>query len=476
MQDGPGSVEQPVAVSEAAVNFTPLTKEQLARLRCQWRPGLGGRFWAVSRGVEALDASQSPELPSEEAAANYKVFSDASYSERKALGKTREVWEEEMKDWITKSKNPFFLKLMGIGLTQGEELTEVQVNQAFETVKSFFTQDFGQARIDVFLARVREKYLTLADLQKDFSSFAVFCHVFGEHTGTAVAHLVGAELGITDPAVKEDIEGKINSLDEDEKLLLGVIDQLRKEYEKLQKEGKITAIPPGEEMEVGGDEERTTDLKELQKDSDTAGGYSDVGTDKEHHPNQEDHYGFAADEKKTAAVVADGVTVGGGGGASAENAVIQIAGQLMREEDMRQAIDKARETNPEGDAAVAVAALGRTGALHYANVGDARVYVYKNEDLTQLSVDDEGVSEEGRPGITQSIKNYSDIHFGTDYVPEGGLVLLVVDGVYKRLGDAGMKQIIEQNKDKSPAEISKMLVEAAKTAGCENVTVVTLKR
>jgi len=482
MLEGVEGVEQQVVVSpetaaEAGVNFTPLTAEQLGRLRGNWSAGLGGRFLAVSRGVEALDPEQSVNLPSDEASPNYKVLSDASYAERRIQNKTRETWEAEMKAWIADNKNPFFLKLMGIDLKQGEKLTGDQVNQALDQIKSFFSQDFGQAKIDVFLNKVKEKYQTLDVLKQDFSSFAAFCHVFGEHTGTAVAHLVGAELGITDEGVKQQMGEKINNLDGDEKALLEAIDQLRKEYEGLEQDDKITAIPPGEEeVKAGGNEDIITDLKELQKDTNTVGGYSDVGTDKEHHPNQEDRYGFSADKRKTAAVVADGVTVGGNGDKAAENAVVQIMDKLMKEKSMQEAINTARQTTIEGDAAITTVALGETGALHYANVGDSRIYVYKNNELIQLSVDDEGVDEQGHPGITQSIRNYSDIHFGTDYVPEGGFVLLVVDGVYKRLGDAKMKEIIEENKGKSPAEISKALVEVAKEVGCENATVVTLKR
>lgn len=248
MQEGvEGVVDQSIGPKpETRLEFTPLTKEQLGKLGACWSAGLGGRFLALSRGKErVLDPSQLAKLPSEEVV-NYKVFSDASYAERKALDKTPETWEAEMKAWITDNKNPFFLKLIGIGLEQGQELTEKQVDQALKTVKSFFTEDLGQAKIDVFLGEVRKKYATLADLQKDFSSFAAFCHVFGEHAGTAVAHLVGAELGITDESVKQQMGEKINNLDDDEKALLGAIDQLRKEYERLKEKGEITAIPPGE--------------------------------------------------------------------------------------------------------------------------------------------------------------------------------------------------------------------------------------
>lgn len=207
-----------------AVSFSRLSPEQLQELGGSWSPALGGRFFALARGTERPDPLQPPD---------YQIFSDISYAERRTSGRPPELWEAQMKAWILNSRNPFLLKLMDI---EGKTLTETQINQVFEEIKSFFTPDFCQVRIDVLLDRVKREYSSLADLQKDFSSFSAFCYIFGEHAGTAIAHLIGAELGIKEEEVKKHINEEINNLDENEKALLRAIDQLREESKRL-KEG-----------------------------------------------------------------------------------------------------------------------------------------------------------------------------------------------------------------------------------------------
>ena len=485
MQEGAEGVEVPqVTVSKAAEVVGNQGEVSLVKeIPFKRQPDLQAQLLAVSGG-KFPDKPLSPDEIKQKLGVkieqrwDWNTFNRISLQERKETGvKSVDEWKAKFLTWFNSEAHPKeysenlkeVLKILGV----------VKVND--QTLQGLLDNYAGaESKMDAFIVKILE----LPELEKKMQAIQ---DLAGTLFGKEVAAQICSQIVDLERQIKEagGIEEKIDSLtqvltelaqkpSDETKEFIGKEKELYEKSKEKKPEQETTDEGKGKVGEEGSKKPLT--LVELQKDTDTVGGYSDVGTDKEHHPNQEDRYGFNSDERKTVAVVADGVTVGGGGGASAENAVIQIASQLMGEKDMRQAIDKAREMNSEGDAAVVVAALGRTGALHYANVGDARVYVYKNEDLTQLSVDDEGVSEEGRPGITQSIKSYSDIHFGTDYVPEGGFVLLVVDGVYKRLGDAGIKQIIEQNKDKSPAEISKALVEAAKAVGCENVTVVTLKR
>lgn len=408
---------------------------------------------------------------------DWKSFQQMSVNERQqAQAENKAIspqqWKEKFKGWVAKlNQNSKFEKikprlnsiLSAVGLNDPSNITDEALDRLLQKyaydkngIKSFVLDIANNLPPDDFEAKL--------PLIKNLAS-----RFFGkEVSGLVVAQIVDLESQIkltgTESAKLDDLASKLSEAaknpSESTKGLLAKIKELFN-------------IKTEDQQELGK-------LKEHQENSDRVGGYSDPGTDLKNHPNQEDRYGIHTDDKKVIGVVADGVTFGGGGDVSAENAVNKIIDSLSTDEEFNRynfedAIKKAKETNQQGDTTVAIGIIGNDGVLRHANVGDTNVYVFSENNLTQVSMADQ-LSGENDNVITQSLNNYSDIHYGEHVVPKGGIVLILSDGVYKALNNLEIHQIITGNKDKSPEEISKALVNAAKQKGTENATAVVLKR
>lgn len=310
------------------------------------------------------------------------------------------------------------------------------------------------------------------------------------------ASLFGAETAGTMIAQMTDLEARIKAAGGDKVKLNTIARQLSESSKQMSEGASKTIDTANTHLETTGDEKiklelpvdeadpesslkklagsEQANLQELQKDTASVGGFSDLGTDMKNHPNQEDRYGFKSDDRKTVAVVADGVTTGGNGDKAAEEAVLKIVDRMMAEQDIAKAFDQAKVSiSSPGETTVVAAALGKDGVMYYANAGDSRLCVIEDGQIKQLSHDD-SAGEHGE--INSTFKTYKDVHVGLYNLKPGGVALLLTDGVYKMLNNDEIVQIVAKNKDKLPAEISQALVNAAKAKGTENATAVTLKR
>ncbi len=125
------------------------------------------------------------------------------------------------------------------------------------------------------------------------------------------------------------------------------------------------------------------------------------------------------------------------------------------------------------------------------NVGDSRAYIYKNNQLAQITEDhsyvnslvkmgviteEEGVNHEGGHMITRAIGADVDVEpdlFIVD-IEEEDVIILCTDGLYDEVSEDVMVKLIEEND--SMSNLAEELVEEANRAGGnDNITVVCVK-
>jgi protein phosphatase len=132
------------------------------------------------------------------------------------------------------------------------------------------------------------------------------------------------------------------------------------------------------------------------------------------------------------------------------------------------------------------------GNAYFAHVGDSRAYIYRDEDLVQITQDHSLVGEMVRSGIitaedarnhpkrnviTRSLGVQEEITADTPNSPfelkKGDVLVLCSDGLTSFVGNEEIKKTIAANK---PATASKKLVDLANDqGGKDNITVIVVE-
>ena len=240
----------------------------------------------------------------------------------------------------------------------------------------------------------------------------------------------------------------------------------------------------------------------------TIGSLDDVGLKRDH---QEDAYGYKQFTKLTERerakgqlfVVADGVGGQQAGEVASRLAVEAIlrqyyAARVDAVESLRQALLAANqevyaaayEMGQEKMGTTAVCVVIQGQELIVGHVGDSRAYLWRRDQLQQLTIDHSWVAEQIAAGaltadavsshpyrnlITRSLGNKPDV------VPEirslGGLadgdrIMLCTDGLYDGVSDVKMAAVL---KKRSPKDACQELIRLANEAGgTDNITVMVL--
>ena len=211
-------------------------------------------------------------------------------------------------------------------------------------------------------------------------------------------------------------------------------------------------------------------------------------------------------------LVADGVGGGNAGEIASRTAVKGIAnyieGHPLSEANNKYAIvnylqacldktnteifQKARKYEENrGMATTAAIVYANRGKAYIANVGDSRVYLYRNGELVQLTEDHTYVNTLLNAGIISKAeaavderKNVITKALGAEDTVEpdfyqldieaGDVFVLCTDGLYDEVDEAIMKEILEKNI--SMSEVCAQMVDAAnKNGGRDNITIISIK-
>ena len=132
--------------------------------------------------------------------------------------------------------------------------------------------------------------------------------------------------------------------------------------------------------------------------------------------------------------------------------------------------------------------------VNYIHLGDSRAYLYKKDDnLTQLTIDDSLVMEMVKQGIvrkddalTHGLRNIVTSYLGAAKlsipkvqkctVETNDCIILCSDGLTNMLDDKEILSIMRGNISMGPQVVSNLLVESANTKGGEdNISVIVIQ-
>ena len=233
-------------------------------------------------------------------------------------------------------------------------------------------------------------------------------------------------------------------------------------------------------------------------------GRSDVGRIR---PSNEDHFGY--DERLGIFVVCDGMG-GHAAGEVASGIAVDTVLDYFREREpavednaylddaplgarlLAEAVKKANDAildysrknaNASGMGTTLVAARYADGVFSIANVGDSRIYLFREGQLLQLTEDHSFVMEQVRRGMLtleeakhSSAQNIITRALGTEEgtlpdlgefpAQEGDVLLLATDGILRYLGDTELRNVLLQLPSLQAA--SETLIDAANEGGGED--------
>jgi protein phosphatase len=127
------------------------------------------------------------------------------------------------------------------------------------------------------------------------------------------------------------------------------------------------------------------------------------------------------------------------------------------------------------------------------HVGDSRLYLLRNEKITQITTDHSLVNEHIRRGLltkeeaahsnlqnvltrAMGVKKSVDFDLLKFPVKVGDMMLLCSDGLYKGLDDKEIQQLLNKNKDLPLVKLCKLLVQMSnKNDGQDNITILLVK-
>ena len=162
--------------------------------------------------------------------------------------------------------------------------------------------------------------------------------------------------------------------------------------------------------------------------------------------------------------------------------------ELMQEANRRIMQTVEREPELEGMGTTMTAALVRNGTACWAHVGDSRLYLFRDDELHQITEDDtmagfllsegELTKEEARvhPGrqlVFQCIGGSGEFEAdtGTFKIREGDLLLLSTDGLHDEVPEEKIVRILE-SKTELREKLESLVSTALDTGGKDNIAVV----
>ncbi len=162
--------------------------------------------------------------------------------------------------------------------------------------------------------------------------------------------------------------------------------------------------------------------------------------------------------------------------------------KAIREQSRQLNLEQTSETGFKDMGATLVVALLRKGRAYIANLGDSRIYRFRNRRLVQLTKDHSVVSElldkgkikpeeaenhEAQGEITHYVgmEDKALPYIRSFQLKKGDRILLCTDGLTDAIGDKAIAAILAQKQECK--EACQALVDAANTAGGhDNITVV----
>lgn len=129
--------------------------------------------------------------------------------------------------------------------------------------------------------------------------------------------------------------------------------------------------------------------------------------------------------------------------------------------------------------------------IYLANIGDSRIYLYKSQQLQQLSIDHNQAGELRALGLLgpdakhgmNKLTQYLGMSSGECIMEphyhsigyEEALLLLCSDGLTEALSDEAITEIIDHNKNQSTKRLSSLLVQRAMERGAkDNITAMVI--
>lgn len=235
-------------------------------------------------------------------------------------------------------------------------------------------------------------------------------------------------------------------------------------------------------------------------------GQTDVGLKRDNNQDS-----ILVDKKLSLFIVADGMGGHRGGEVASALAIeamqevfenefasgIKInAKDLLRKgykEATRRIYHKATRESPElmGMGTTMVAAFCFEGKLYVGNVGDSRAYLYRDENLWQLTDDHSLINEQIRAGvldpnqpeamvgrnvITRSVgfEEIVEVDIVEREIAPGEIYLICSDGLSGLITNDKMAEILKKN---TPAEVvAKSIVEAKRAGGDDNISVIVFHK
>lgn len=211
-------------------------------------------------------------------------------------------------------------------------------------------------------------------------------------------------------------------------------------------------------------------------------------------------------------LVADGVGGGNAGEIASRTAVNEIAGYIASNpiehatnkyavvNYLQDCIDKTNEKifdqalkyeENKGMATTLAIVYAKDGRAYIANVGDSRVYLYRDEELTQLTEDHTYVNTLLKAGIiskeqaeVDERKNVITKALGAEdtvepdffqvNIMEGDIFLICTDGLYDEVDSKEMIDVLKENGSMSDV-CNKMIEKANNNGGHDNITVICLR-
>lgn len=146
------------------------------------------------------------------------------------------------------------------------------------------------------------------------------------------------------------------------------------------------------------------------------------------------------------------------------------------------------KTELEGMGTTATLALVANGMAYWAHVGDSRLYLYRDGELTQITSDHVFIQEFIDDGTLSQydaerhpLRNMLDQCVGCmDMIPDSGRfpvqpgdkLLLCSDGLTRQVPDDKIKEVLENDNARTVSE--RLVEKALEAGGTDNVTVVAL--
>lgn len=145
----------------------------------------------------------------------------------------------------------------------------------------------------------------------------------------------------------------------------------------------------------------------------------------------------------------------------------------------------------KGMATTAVIACVKDGTAYIINIGDSRAYLYRGGRIMQITVDHTYVNELLKTGMitTEEAKNHSQKNVITralgaepavmaDFfqasVEKGDILMLCSDGLYGEVPERKLEEILDRQ-NPMPETCARLVEEAIRSGGRDNITVVCLK-